>query len=497
LTVEQLADRLEHDPRILSGLNRGGPARHQTIRATIDWSHEMLGEREQILLRRLSVFAGGWTLDMAETVCRGAGIERPAVLDVLAQLVDKSMVVVHANASTARYHLLEPIRQYALERLEEAGEGAEYRSRHAEAVLSLAQSGEVDDYGPGEVARLAHLEAEHANLRVALRWSLDNHQHEAGLRAASALFRFWERRSHFQEGCAWLEEALEGAPDAAARDRGWALNALAFLYWRAGDPRRAQPVAELALAVNGDVNHTLALAWALGNLGAIAYYRDQPQVAVCWLEESVALGRQAGYSPFLSLALAFLGRSLLALTGPADSRVSRVLQESLALAEAAEARYAIGHASMALGDLYWRSGRVDRAVPHWRRALTVRSDIADRRGITDALERLAWRLATAQQFESAAWLFGAIDAQVRLLGIELRHDEAFDHTDLLDDARQHLGDGFARAWGDGEASTVEEAVTLALEVTRCSDCESEPRDLPGQVGSRGQQWWHDHVAKAV
>jgi len=134
VTVEQLSEILEHDVHILGGPVRGGTPRHRTIRATIDWSHDMLGEQEQILLRRLSVFTGGWTLDMAEEVCSGAGIDRDEVLDVLAQLVDKSMVLVDARDVVAHYRLLEPVRQYARERLQAAGEASEYQARHAAAL---------------------------------------------------------------------------------------------------------------------------------------------------------------------------------------------------------------------------------------------------------------------------------------------------------------------------------------------------------------------------
>ena len=135
VTVDQLSDSLEHDVHVLGGASRGGAARHRTIRATIDWSHDLLGEREQILLRRLSVFAGGWTLETAEEVCAGGGIARDEVLDLLAQLVDKSMVLVDTRDLVARYRLLEPVRQYALERLEAAGEATEYQARHAALVF--------------------------------------------------------------------------------------------------------------------------------------------------------------------------------------------------------------------------------------------------------------------------------------------------------------------------------------------------------------------------
>ena len=251
----------------------------------------------------------------------GAGIARAEMLDVLAQLVDKSMVVMTARHGVARYRLLEPIRQYALERLAASGEAADVEARHAATILSLPNSSDGEDYGPDEISSLDRFEVEHANFRAALRWALSHHEHEAALRAAAALFRFWERRGHLQEGSAWLELALASAGEAPSRDRGRALNALAFLYWQVGDIERAQPIAEQALAVNREVGNTLSVAWALGNLGAIAYFRDEPEVAIAWLEESVVRGRVADYGPFLSLALTFLGRSSSGSTEqPIDAR---------------------------------------------------------------------------------------------------------------------------------------------------------------------------------
>ncbi|HYW88712.1 MAG TPA: helix-turn-helix domain-containing protein, partial [Chloroflexota bacterium] len=148
LTVEQLAERLEQDTGILAGTSRAGLPQHRTMRATLDWSHAFLGEGEQVLLRRLSVFAGGWTLPSAETVCSGAGIEPDTVLDLLAQLVDRSLVLVDARDTVARYRLLEPVRQYAAERLEASGESVTYRARHAAAMLELVFTHQAGAPGP-------------------------------------------------------------------------------------------------------------------------------------------------------------------------------------------------------------------------------------------------------------------------------------------------------------------------------------------------------------
>jgi predicted ATPase/DNA-binding XRE family transcriptional regulator len=144
LSVHELAERLEHDASLLAGRSRAGLPRHRTMRATLDWSHAFLGEDEQVLLRRVSVFPGGWTLAAAERVCAGAGLEAGAVLDVLAQLVDRSLVLADARESVARYRLLEPVRQYAAERLEAAGESATFRARHAAALPELTFTYDAD-----------------------------------------------------------------------------------------------------------------------------------------------------------------------------------------------------------------------------------------------------------------------------------------------------------------------------------------------------------------
>jgi predicted ATPase/transcriptional regulator with XRE-family HTH domain len=466
LTVEQLAKRLDQDPGVLVGTNRVGLPQHRTIRATIDWSHELLGEQEQMLLRRLSVFAGGCALVMAEAVCSAAGIERADVLELLAQLVDKSMVVVEVRAAVARYGLLEPIRQYALERLEASGEARFYHARHAAALLQLVQTAQAGGAGSDEISSLDRLELEHDNLRVALRWALTHLDGAAALRCSAALFRFWERRGHFQEGCAWLEQALAHADDAPTPERGWALNALAFLYWRGGDIERAQPIADQALAVNREAGTARDVAQALLSLGMIAYFRDDAKLAVARLEESVHLARQADYAPQLSLALAFLGRILVWIHGPQHGRAAAALEESLGLAQAAQSRYATGHALVTLGDLAWRQGNAERALSHWRQALEVRSELAERRGIAGCLERLALVLAASNQFEPAAWLFGAAEVQHRVLGIALRHDQEIDHLHFVGLTRQHLGASFATAWSAGQASTLDEAVNRALEGTR-------------------------------
>ncbi|MBV9357815.1 MAG: helix-turn-helix domain-containing protein, partial [Chloroflexi bacterium] len=329
LTLDELAERLEHDPGVLRASDRAGLPQHRTIRATIDWSHDLLGPEEQMLLRRLSVFAGGWTLDMAVAVCTGGDIAPEAVLDLLAQLVDKSLVLMDGAGPVTRYRLLEPIRQYAVERLEASSEASVYRARHAETLLALAQTAFDSLAGPDELTVLSRLEVDHDNLRTALRWALVQGETARALRSSSALFRFWESRGHFQEGGNWLEQALAlpATSDVLPEDRGRALNALANLCWRGGSAERGRPIAELALRVNREAGSVRGVAWSLGNLGMISHLRHEHELAVERLEESVGWARRGARLPLLSLSLTYYGRARLWLNGPHDRRVSDAVDE--------------------------------------------------------------------------------------------------------------------------------------------------------------------------
>jgi predicted ATPase len=468
LSIQQLADRLNEDVGLLHSTSRQVPPRHRAMRATIDWSYELLTERQQQLLNRLSVFAGGWTLQAVEEVCRDADVERADVLDLLGQLVEKSMVVAEAHHVETRYRMLEPIAQYASERLEASGEAYAYREQHAAYFLNLATSGPVNPVGPEEIDSLDRFERDHSNLRVALRWALDHAETAQALQAATALFRYWERRGHFHEGCAWLEQALarESAGSASAVVRAGALNALAFLYWRGGAVSRAGPVADEALALSQAVGHARRVAQALVNLGMAAYLRSDYRQAVGFLEEAVTLAREVDRIPLLSVALAFLGRALLWLRGPGDARVSLVLVESLRLADSVGSRYASGHALATTGDQEWLMGHASHSVALWRRALSAFAELVDRRGIAGCLERLAMALAAAGKHETAAWLFGAADAQHGGLGIQLRGDEAVDHAHFATWAQQEEArHASAAAWSLGQSASVGESVTRALNAT--------------------------------
>jgi non-specific serine/threonine protein kinase len=301
LPPQQLLARLEDRFRLLTGGSRTALERHQTLRAAVDWSYALLSDPERTLFARLSVFAGGWTLEAAEAVGAGGGIEASGVLELLARLVDKSLVVADEQpGGTARYRLLETLRQYAQERLEASGEAAAVRLRHAACYAGLAAQtpAYLDRPTAEQGAWYDGLEREHANLRAALGWAAAGGARgdaaEAGLRLGLDLFGFWTVRGHRREGLGWLRRLLAvpaGGPPSALRAR--ALGEAGTLAWMLGDYGAARALAEEGLAVGREAGEPAAVAAALNTLGRLVWARGDYGAARRLLEERLRVRREA------------------------------------------------------------------------------------------------------------------------------------------------------------------------------------------------------------
>ncbi len=238
LSVGQIVERLEDPLKLLTGGSRKAEPRQRTLRGTLAWSYDLLSEPEQTLFGRLSVFAGGWTLEAAEAVGAGDGIERDEVLDLLSELVGKSLVAAATEeVASTRFDMLETVRQYGWEQLEVSGEADIVRLRHAAFFLALAEAAEPDLKGSLQLARLEELETEHDNLGAALGWSLDGGNKELGLRLAGALGEFWLMRGRLSEGRRWLQMALARGDASSTPLRVKVLNRAGSLAILQGDER--------------------------------------------------------------------------------------------------------------------------------------------------------------------------------------------------------------------------------------------------------------------
>ena len=306
LSVEQINERLDDRFRLLTGGSRTALPRQQTLRALIDWSYDLLDARGKTLLARLSVFAGGWSLEAAESVCAADGAEDWEVLDLLSGLVNKSLVV-YDEEEGSRYRLLETVRQYASEILGASEAAANSRARHRDYFLSLAEEAEPLLNGPEQASWLSRLEREHDNLRAALSWCEAEAWPEQGsesegggtdsaaawLRLCVALGRFWEVRGHYGEGRLWLKRVLqrtEGRPISVMRAR--ALNWAGTLAWRQGGFGTARALFEESLSGFRQIGDKKGAANALNNLGNVVHHQGDYDAARAFFEESLSLHRQ-------------------------------------------------------------------------------------------------------------------------------------------------------------------------------------------------------------
>jgi predicted ATPase/class 3 adenylate cyclase/DNA-binding CsgD family transcriptional regulator len=323
-----LLARLGSRLSVLTSGSRDAPTRQQTLRNTLAWSYHLLDSREQRLFRRLSVFAGGCTMEAIEAACTSPGSASEPVLDGVASLVDKSLLqsIEPPMGEEPRVVMLETIREYALERLESHGETEAARRAHAAYFLALAEEAEQGMAGPQQALLLEQLEQEHDNLRAALQWSLEHRERAIALRLGGALQAFWQIRGHFREGRDFLARALSHSDEVAAPVRAKALYAAARLD---DELDRAEEYCKQSLALYRELGDTAGIADSLHLLADKAEGRGNLAVARALGEESVTLFREAGDKQSVARLLFHMG--IVAIEQGEYARAREFLDESLAL----------------------------------------------------------------------------------------------------------------------------------------------------------------------
>jgi predicted ATPase/DNA-binding NarL/FixJ family response regulator len=496
LSVAQIADRLDDRFSLLTGGNRTALPRQRTLRATVDWSYGLLSGQERALLRRLAVFAGGWSLEAAEVVCAGEGLDSSEVIDLLQHLVDRSLVVAEEHADgTNRYRLLEMLQQYAQERLFECGEADGARRQHAACFLALAERAEAELRGPGEISWSARLEGENENLRAALRWLVDRGEAEQALRMASALWRFWSVRGHLIEGLVWLEQALAlagagggGATVEVLRARAGALNGAGNLAIARGEHARATAFLEESLALRRRLGDTAGEAISLHNLGLSSRSLGDRALARACFDKSLILFRNLGETRNAGLALLNLGR--LSHDEGDQERARTLFMEALAHFQAAGSAQAIATALNRLGELARDRGELPAAVRFHGEALSRHRGRGDPWGVGLTLTFLA-RIAMLQRDHVQAMTLASQSLRA-LKGVGADRDTAAALVVAATLAcvagqasigAQLLG-SVARTYPDGSAIGPEQALfEQALAVTRAALGE----DVHEQAWAEGQR----------
>jgi predicted ATPase len=423
LSPEQIMARLEDRFRLLTGGSRTVLPRQQTLRAALDWSYDLLTEGERALLQRVSVFAGGFRLEAAEAVCADEAIEAVAVLDLLGQLSDKSLVQVEDAVDEARYRLLETIRQYGAEKLRGAGEEGALRARHRDWYLALAEEAEPELRGPRQGEWLVRLAEEHENLRAALVWTSEQEEGEAGLRLGAALWWFWMVRGYMTEGRARLATLL-GSAGAAARTaaRARALNGAGALAQCQGEYEAARALYEESLAIRRELGDQHGIADSLNNLGILASDQGEYEAARALYEESLAIRRELGNQQ--------------GIAGSLNN----------------------------LGNVAYSQGEYEAARALNEESLAICRELGDQRGIAYGLEGVAAAAGAQGQPERAALIFGAAEALREVLGAPLTPSDRAEYDRYVAAARAALDEAaFAAAWAEGRALPLDQAIAIALD----------------------------------
>jgi non-specific serine/threonine protein kinase len=501
LPVDEIAHLLDQRFRLLKSGNRELP-RHQTLHAMIDWSYELLDDAEKSLFSRLSVFAGGWTMAAAEAVCVGDPVNAGEAVYVLIGLIEQSLVVVDEGGD--RYRMLETVRQYARDRLRNCGEEKRSYDLHLAYFLALAEEAAPNISGTQQRPWLERLEVEHDNLRSALTRAKDADA-VSGLRLSIGCWRFWFIRGYASEGYGWLSAMLAAVPAQSNMvHRAKALNGAATLARRISDFPKAKSLYEGALSIWRELDDRRGVAAALGNLGMVALDQGDYPSAMARHEESLAIWRELGdrqgiartllamgnaartqgdelaaqslYEESLAIerelgdqrgtAVAFNNLGQIAADLRKDYPAARSLQnQALAIQRELGDRWGIAWTLGVLASVACEQGDYPSATALLSESLAIRRDMADTPGIASSLEG----------FANLAFALGRLGPGARMAGQATRlRDEChlprlesgvLDFEQRIATARAAFGNDatFDRAWQEGQAMTMEQAIEYALQ----------------------------------
>ena len=517
LSPQKMLDRLGNRLKLLTGGARDLPERQRTLRSTIEWSYGLLEEDEKALFIRLSVFAGGRTLEAIEAVCDVEGDLPIDVLDGLSSLVDKSLLKQEEGVGgELRFVMLETIHEFAREKLQESEESEDTRRLHAEYFLALAEEAEPEllREGKEEAAWLERLEAELDNMRAALSWTVEREDPDLGLRFAGALGQFWLARGYDDEARRWLEEALAKPGHTSASRRAKALDALGSVALtqndldraeaaateglelgdRAGiegsrvasfrvllggvelvrgDLERAEDLSESSLALSREVGDRNGVATALISLAHIRLHQEEYGKAGKLFEESLVVGRELDKTGAISSNLINLGFVSL-LEGDVE-RAETLNKEAVALNRERGHKDSLPYALDNLGWTALARGDPERAENRFEECLLLCKDLNNRISATLSLEGLACATGARGEYERSARLLGAAEALREGVGYEKGPaDRALQDPYLLP-VRAELDEA---AFAEGRTMTFEEAVEYALstEGATTPQAPTRPRD---------------------
>jgi predicted ATPase/DNA-binding SARP family transcriptional activator len=494
LSVQQIAARLDDRFSLLTTGSRTVLARQQTLRALIDWSHDLLSETERVLFRRLSVFVDGWSLPAANAVV--GDLKNSNILDIITQLVNKSLLLAEpAQDGDLRYRFLDTIRQYAHDKLVESGEEERLRQRHCAWAISFAEIADGESRGADQLLWLARLEQEYNNLRAPLEYARrqsDQDHSDLRLRLAAALARFWQLRGYWSEGRIWLAPALDsdactvaqaraliGLAELVSIQEGFAISqplyeesltqcralgdkwgiALSSSYSLAFEDDPVQAKARLAecLALAQDLNDEWLAAMAFHRMGIFSLRQGEQDNAL--LEQGLVYARKTGDRWLLSSALVNLGE--LVRLQMNYERVAVLYDEALVIERQLGDKHGLAVTLHNQGHMAMRQGDVARATVLFKESFAIFREHGRKQGMVECVSAMGGVAAALEQPARAAQLLGATDSLFAGLQATMDPTDRVEYEHNIAVARAQMDESaFAAAWAEGHAMTLEQAIAL-------------------------------------
>jgi predicted ATPase/DNA-binding winged helix-turn-helix (wHTH) protein len=462
MSIHELSERLDQRFALLTDGSRTALPRHRTLRSTIDWSYDLLTDLEQAMLRRVSVFAGGWTLAAADHVCAGDGIEKSDTLGLLTSLADKNLVTTEEHGGATRYRMLETVRQYALDRLRETGEELTWRNRHFAWVLALAEESFQPLSGREQREWLDRIAREINNFRAALGWATEQ-KLSAAFRIVPENYRSWVRRVHVAEAREWFSRLLDAIPsDQAKLDRARVLRALGQLAVRQSDLDGAERLYRESLALFREFDDARGSVYVQTNLALLEIARGQYADAEPLLENCADLARALGETFLVAVNLGNL--AIVVHSRDDRDRAAWLFEESLTLAREVGDLFLESHILGYKGRAEHSDGDLVSAEASFVASLAIARELADPFATMWALERFAELAAAKHAQKRAATILGAAARLREEIGLSIPlHEEREEHERVAAAARAALGDAaFEQAWREGGAMELEDAPRYAL-----------------------------------
>ncbi len=397
LSVGEIRKRLEDRFSLLKGGNRTALPRQKTLRAMIDWSHDLLNEEEKIMWRRLSVFYGGWKLEDAEEVCADGIISPDDVLNICENLTEKSIVTF--SESKQRFGMLETIRQYGREKLSEAGEDDVLCKLHLEHFLKFCEDGISDYAGPKSGERLEAVEAEYPNIQAALKWSVDNNMFEEGNKLACSLGKFWEMRGHMLEASAWLDRLLAGRNVLKPETLADSLKLSGIVHSILGANEKAIGFLKEAIEIYRSLNNHAGLSQALNLLGLAEFDMGNFDDSRNYLEQSLEMKRKYGSPISICSSLNSLGLLFNHLGNYEEAM--KYYEEALSIAEEMQDDNYLGILYNNIAEVADSKGEQQKAYDFFRKSMELDLKAGNKHGLCISLVNMGQIEHRQNRFESA------------------------------------------------------------------------------------------------